>query len=299
MCLWRSVIAEVALEAVLMRPANEKIDVEESVDELIKSSFVETVRSVQDNMPFVLVPLTAAVFGRRKLDVSPMKPAIKADVSLLQLFGAAQLPDIRYGFQPRIERLFRHIANEASQDANALTQNLPMLEFIARKYAPAWLMIASLHEEIVTPDASNKIKEALRQYIEATPKGPAQHQAWDRLVRICQRTQDWGGEIQALLEMCQLPDASFRSISDTANRLNGLLYRNELVLDSDEKQIIVREIIEIMERRIAEADAIDCSRLAWLCLRSDDEVRARKYTKYGLGLDEDNQHCLRLAEKLK
>ncbi len=299
MCLWRSVIAKVALEAVLMRPANEKIDVEDSVDELVKSSFIETVRSDQDNMPFVLVPLTAAMFGRRKLDVSPMKPAIKADVSLLQSFGATQLPDIRYGFQPRIERLFRHIANEASQDANALTQHLPMLEFIARKYAPAWLMIASLHDEIVTPDAAEKMKEALRHYIEATPKGPAQYQAWDRLVRICQRTQDWGGEIHALLEMCQLPDASFRSISDSANRLNRLFHSNELVLDSDEKQIIVREIIQIMERRIAEADAFDCSRLAWLCLHSCDEGRAKKYTKYGLELDAENQHCLRLAKKLK
>ena len=148
-------------------------------------------------------------------------------------------------------------------------------------------------------DSAERVKDALRHYLESTPKEAAQNDAWDRLARTCQRTQDWSGEVHALVEMCQLPDASFSSISDTANRLNGLLYRHELILDSEEKQIIVRQIIQIMERRIGEADAIDCSRLAWLCLHSLDDVRARKYTKRGLELDHGNEYCLRLAEKIK
>lgn len=299
LCSWRSVVPQVALEAVLVRPENEKIDVEHAVDELIKSSFIDVTHSTQDKMLFLAVPLAAALFGRRKLDVSPMKPAIEADNVLLQAFGAAQLPDVRYGIQPRIDRLFRYVANRAGQNSEELTKHIPMLEFIARKYPPAWLMIASLYEEVLVPDSAERIKDSLRHYLESTPKTGGQRVAWDRLARICQQTRDCPGEIHAMVEMCQLPDSSFSSISNAANRLNGLLFRHELVLDSEEKQIIIRQLVQLMERRMGEADAIDCSRLAWLCWHSQDEVRASKYTRRGLEIDRANEHCLKLAEKLQ
>ena len=96
-----------------------------------------------------------------------------------------------------------------------------------------------------------------------------------------------------------LPDTPFSLISNLANKINGLLYRFELSLDSEEKQIIVKQLVQLMERRIQEADASDFSRLAWLALRLRDEARAKKYTELGLKKDPNNEYCLKLVEKLK
>lgn len=41
LCGWRSLVPQLALEAVLLRPTNEKMDVSAAVDELVQSSFVE------------------------------------------------------------------------------------------------------------------------------------------------------------------------------------------------------------------------------------------------------------------
>jgi len=298
LCNWRSVVPKVALEAVLLRPDNEKIDIEHAVDELDKSSFIELTQSSEDKMLFINVPLAASIFGRPKIDVSPMKPAIESDTMLLQTFGAAQLLDVKHGFKPRIDRLFRYVAIQVSKNSDELDKHLPILEFIARKYPPAWLMIASLHEESGIAGSAEDAKDEIRRYIESTPKNVGQNDAWEWLSRICLKTGDWAGEIHALLEMCKLPEAPLLLISNSANRLNGLLGRRELSLDSGEKQIIVREFIKLMEDRLGEANAVDFSRLAWMCWHLQDRPKAEQYTRRGLEKDPVNEHCIKLARKL-
>ena len=75
LCNWRSVVSRLALEAALLRPANERMDVDAAIDELERSSMVETIRSANDGEEFLRVPLAAAVFGRRKLAVSALRSA--------------------------------------------------------------------------------------------------------------------------------------------------------------------------------------------------------------------------------
>jgi hypothetical protein len=148
LCSWRSVVPQIALEAVLLRNANERIDPAAAVTELQQSSFVELIPGQENGEEFLSVPLTAAVFGRSKLAVSPMKGAIEADTQLLQAFGAAQQSDIRHGLAPRVDRLFRSLAARISSGAATLSEHLPMLEFLARRYPPAWLLLAALHDAI-------------------------------------------------------------------------------------------------------------------------------------------------------
>jgi len=62
LCRWRSLIPEIALEAVLLRPANERMDVEQAIEELIQSSFIDVTEDDDANR-FFSVPLVAAVFG--------------------------------------------------------------------------------------------------------------------------------------------------------------------------------------------------------------------------------------------
>jgi hypothetical protein len=299
LCSWRSVVPQVALEAVLIRPENEKMDVERAVEELRQSSFIEITVSSEDGMFFLSVPLSAAVFGRRKLEVSPMKTAIQADTTLLQTFGAAQQSDVRHGVQPRVERLFRFLASRFSAQPNDLERYHPMLEFIARKFSPAWLMVASLYEEFGDANNLEKSKEAVRRYLETTPSRGDQEIAWRHLASLCHRTSDGVGEIHALVEMCKLPNTPFSTLSNTANRLNALFREQYLALDSEEKRIVVQNFVHLLESRAGEAEPIDYSRLAWLCLHIHDESKARMYAESGLSLDPHNEHCTRLVRRLE
>lgn len=296
LCSWRTTIPKLALEAVLLRAENEKMAVADAIDELERSSFIELLESQADREIFVSTPLVAALFGRRKLAVSPMKSAIEADTAILQQFGAGQQSDVRHGVGPRIERLIASIAKRALQKESTLDEYMPMLEFIGRHYPPTWQFVASLYEEIGTPDALERGKQAIRQHLERETGSPAVG-SWRRLAAICQRTGDVLGELHALVELSSRADAEFDDISNAANRLNHLLAEKRAALDSEEKQILVRRLAAAMEARSQEASATDLSRLAWLYLHLKDTAKAQAHVKRGLALDPENEHCQRLAER--
>ncbi len=298
LCNWRSTIPKLALEAVLLsRPESEKMDVEEGIDELVRSSLVEIMRSEADKQIFITVPLAAAQFGSSKLRTSVQKSAIETDTQLLRMFGAAQKSDIRHGFGPRIQRLFKYISDLVSKKATELDKHLPMLELIARNYTPAWLLIATLYEERPIRDF-NKAKNAIRTFLEKPSSINDQLDAWKRLANLCRITVDWEGEAQALVERCLLPDIPFAIISYTANRINQL-FRVELSnMEVTIKERLARPLVDAMEKRIEEADGVDCSRVAWLCMNMHDQEQAKKFCNIGLEKEPDNDHCLKLLEKI-
>ena len=115
---------------------------------------------------------------------------------------------------------------------------------------------------------------------------------------MCRASGDLTGELHALAEMCDLPNADFAEISRAANRFNAALAEQGVILDYEVRQILARRIESVMERRISEANATDCSRLAWLLLRLKDETKAVQFTRFGLSKDPDNDYCLGLANKL-
>lgn len=295
LCNWRSIVPELALEAVLLRPANEKMDVESAIEELNRSALVEISTSSEDHTSFLSVPLVAKIFGSRKLTVSPMRSAIEADTLLLRAFGAAQHTDIEHGIAPRVESLFRYISNRIDCTDDQLDEYLPMLEFIARKYPPAWLRIASLYEHCDSEGNLETAKRVLRHYLEYDRD---QSWVWEKLATLCLNTDDKQGAINALVSMCQVPGVSLWEISSSANRLNHMFYNQYDLLNTDEKRVVVRQLADVMEARVEEADATDCSRLAWLYLHLHNEAKAREFTVRGLQLDPNNEHCLNLASRL-
>jgi hypothetical protein len=127
LCNWNSTVPLSGLQAVLLRPANEKIDIVSAVEELRKSSLIEQITAVADDEEFLTVPLAALEFGRAKLNVSPLKTAVQADSQPLQMLGAAQRSDIRHGLEPRLERLFTNVARTLSKDPNRLPDFFPII----------------------------------------------------------------------------------------------------------------------------------------------------------------------------
>ncbi|MGH8546507.1 MAG: NB-ARC domain-containing protein, partial [Gammaproteobacteria bacterium] len=294
LCNWRSNVPKLALEAALLRKANERIEVSSSIDALERSSLVEVFVSPADGEVFLVVPLAAALFGQRKLAVSPLQSAIDADSRILHAFGAST--NLAQGMKPRLKRLVTHIVEIAQRDKDGNTQEMiEILEYLARNYPPAWLSIADLSREGETGiDLPDEIG-ALMRYLEVSPDDA---DVWTRLARAYRRQGNTLGEINALLQLATRPKATYREVSDVANRFNTMCYEKALNIDTDEKREIASKLRNVMVVRINEASATDCSRLAWLCLHLGDTDSAMRHAEKGLALDPTNAHCVNLIAKL-
>ena len=298
LCNWNSAVPQIALESVMLRPENERMGVGDAIEELGRSSMLEVLQSDTDEQWFLNVPLIAAVFGREKLRVSPLRAAVQADSELLQLMGPSTRTDIGRGIESKVRRMFTTIARKVIKGDATPEQFLPILEGIARSYPPAWWLLAMLHQEQGTPESFHRARTAVEQYIQNAPASVVTSDTWRTLAELCEQTGDPIGEATASVEMCQFPGVPFDILSSTANRFNALMAAGRLPLDSSEKQILVRRLAEVISQRECEACATDHSRMAWLYMHLEDEQRAREYVQKGLELECDNIYCRNLATKL-
>jgi tetratricopeptide (TPR) repeat protein len=297
LCNWHSTMPVIALQAVLLRPANQRMDVVGAIEELRKSSLIEVFQSGSERAEFINVPLVAIEFGRTKLTASPLKTAVQADSQLLQMFGASQKTDTRHGIEPRLERLFTNISRTVSKNFAKLQEFLPVIELVAQNSSTAWLSLAALYEEEGSKKSLDEATSCLRRYLETNPRHAEISFVWKRLAGLCERTNDFVGAVHALVEMCQHAAVPYFVVSNAANKFNSLFRSGSLKLDTDEKRILIRRLEAVMSDRISEANADDYSRLAWLNLHINDEKRAIQLTEEGLALDGENVHLKRLAEK--
>jgi tetratricopeptide (TPR) repeat protein len=263
----------------------------------VNSSFVERHISESDGQCFLSVSLTASAFGRQKLSVSPYKLDIEQDTEILQFFGATQQTDLRHGLNPRLLNLIRKVQQIVQSDKFSLTQFAPMLEYIARRVNSAWLMMSDMYSELGQDYEMSK--ECIRKYIEREKVSSNQRIAWEKMAKLCRSTDDYIGEIHALLEIIAFSDVEYETVSDAANRINNMLSFRKLEVDSEKKEVLIRNIADIMKRRIDEATADDCSRLAWLLLHLRREAQAHEVCRKGLELDPYNMHCHKLMKRLE
>lgn len=299
LCNWRSVVPQIAIEAVLLRSIgkNEKFDVKEAIYELERISFIEVLQSENDRELFLSVPLAAAIFGKRKLSISGLKSMIEADTELLHLFGASQKHEVKNGIEPKVLRLFKNVGREIALKRSSLEKNLPMLEFIARRYSLAWVYIADLFEafnEII------KSKEYLYHFLEYGHENKKEIiKVWERIASIAEIEQNWNEYIHALVEKSINDEINFADISESSHIINHMMTQGKLKVDQDEKAILIRKLADQMELRIKEGNATDCSRLCWLFLHLNEDEKAIECLKYGLSLDKDNEYCKRLKNKFE
>jgi len=286
-----------AVEAVLLRNLDERIPVQEAVEELERYSFVEVLESEADKHLFVTVPLTAALFGRRRLAVSPDRAAVDADVHMLREFGAAQRTDVQHGIGPRVSKMFKHVAAEIPANRARLTEMEPMLQFLARKWPPAWSHLSTLRGEASKGANIEGQKNAIRSYLEVV-KGQDAIEAWKRLGVFCKYSSDLLAEVQAWAEMSAIPGLPLSEVSRAVNRVNGILLDNKDIAPSDERLILLKRFVNVMSSRFEEASADDLSRLAWLHLQLHDEQRAYDVATIGLQRDPGNEHCQKLVDRI-
>lgn len=298
---WRSFVPSVAVEAVSLRPENEKFNVSSAIGELRRYSLVEEVDGSLDGEIFIGVPLAAASFGRRKLEASPFKVAVEHDKKILMEFGAGDRDSSRHGVMPRIDRLVAAAASRAAENPDSLQSILPILEYLGGRVPKAFLRIATLLSEVSADKNIKQIKMYLRRYLESSDQSERER-AWFWLADLCHLDGDAIGEAHALSEIVMLPGSTLETIGIVANRMNNKLRelkgRDIEESWSNEVQQLIQKVAETMNLHIGSLDSTGCSRLAWLYLNIGKVDRARDVTGIGLEKDPFNEHCLRLMERL-
>ena len=302
---WRSVVPRVAFEAVIMRPSNEHIRVGDAIEELVAASLIDILTSEADRQEFISTPLAGALFGRRQLLVSPMKSNVERDVALLQEFGTADSNALRHGIGPHIERFSRYIAakvdgggfseDDADSEQLLVSEYGPMLKYIARKHNVSWLMLAELYEGVSPQRHRRDTQECLLRYLMNAPSSENQSEIWRWLAASYLQGGDVSGEVHALTEMCSSVGTPFYEISSVADYLNSGWSRFRW---DEARSKLAESLIDITEGRLSEARANDHSRMAWLCVHVNQNVRAGDLVRRGLQLDAYNEHLVKLAERL-
>ena len=292
LCSWNSTVPGVAVEAVLWRPENEKIDVQSAIEELRKSSFIDIIN--EDKEALINVPLAASIFGKGELEVFPEKLKILEDRALLMEFGASPQNGASIGVTSKVERKFKAVANRI-KTIDEFKKELPVLEYIASKYPFAYNHIIDIFEEFEDYDS---VKYYLREYLKLEKSVRIKAVLWKKLAEISRFTKDWDGESHALSELAILPNVSFDIVSDSANWINRHFSMNPEDKVVEYKKILLDKVIEVMYKRIPEGTPTDYSRLAWLLLNNNQREKAREVVLKGLVLDSENRHCQKILEIL-
>jgi hypothetical protein len=295
---WGTSTPELAVEAVLLQAKHERFDVIAAIDELVLSSFVTRSARQPDGISVVDIPLVAVIFGRKKLSVEPMKVEVDEDTELLRMLASSPGSTA----QELVRRIFGNAARQIGAGTVQFGEVRPVLEFISSKIAHGWLLLSELYEESGEDSDLELAKAALKCYLEATPRGLDQVRAWERLAALCERSEDFLGVVDAEASLCEVPAVPLRRMSNAAEHVLIMLRRVHYLSQPFEYRRKVKQTIPRIVSRIA-ARASDCgvtdlTRLAWLSLVVDDEASAHIWTERGLLMEQDNVHCLSLAQRL-
>lgn len=299
---WRVLVPEIAVEAVLLRPETTRFDVSDALDQLYRFSLVERTEAEEEDQVLIGVPLVAAIYGRRKLQASPMKIAVEADLQMLMEFGTDRPKDSHRRVLPRIESLYRAVAGRAQGDVTEFERSRPLLEYLAERVPVAFVRLSDLAWELDGLEGATELsKEYLRRYIEVAPANE-RRDVWEKLADRCRGSNDELGEIHAICEAAISAGSDVDRLGEYGNRLNnrirGMKEQRSDLAWSDEIVGLLSRVVEEFERRLGALEATNCSRLAWLYLNVGNTDRARDVASIGLRREPHNEYCQRLVQKL-
>lgn len=294
---WNSPVPRLALEAILVRSTEERQEVEKGIEALLQYSMAEMNVSPLDNQEFISLPLVASVFGKKKLNISPSKAAIQADVEILQMLGPIRCEDIHLGLARRLENFIVNISRRIEAGA-AYESFASILEMICRAYNPGWILLARWHFEMRTAEGNQKTIDELRRFLENGPPESDAAEAWEMLAQAYYYMNDPLGEIHALIERAYVSEVSFHKLVNTADKLNTFLREHGIDIEKEQKRDLAGRLSFALSERRSEASGSDYGQMAWLAIHVGKESEARDYVQAGLALDVNNIHLLRLANRL-
>lgn len=291
---WKSTLPSSAIKIIFLRESMEGFDVDSALDELENISFIERLQSDFDNSEFIDVPLAASLFGRKKLQSSPLKASIESDVKILHLFGPGRKGQVREGLEPRIRTLLRSLSSRMNNGEDIKDYQF-LLEHIGT-FHPLYLPL--IGEFYIEKKDIDKAIDSFKEFIESGAGTACQKRdSWNNLANLYLEKEDYLGTANACVEQALVECTDIETISSCSNNFNALLKRHYLTLDNDDKLVLAQKLISAFENKLDNANADDLSRLAWLCIHCKEEEKAKKYAEDGLKIDGSNNHCSKLIER--
>ena len=264
-------------------------------------SFVEELGSDgQEEDIELVVPLSARLFGSKKLQTSPWRASVQTDSGLLQLFGATQQHNDPQSGEGRVKELYRNTAQSILRGHRTLSDIKPILEYVSRRFRVGWVLMADLIYEFGDRDERDQVLECLMKYVEdPSSELYSSQEIWQRISRIHSDNNNLYEALHALAQVSRQPGISVEELSNTANDINRM-FREHYTADLDQalKTTLVKDVVNVMEKQSSKLNADDFSRLAWLYLNIRNEDEARRVANLGLQQEHDNNHCQRLIERL-
>ncbi|MDK3074278.1 NB-ARC domain-containing protein [Sedimentitalea sp. JM2-8] len=293
---WKSSVPQLVVEASLLRHAHDGIDPENAIDELVRMSLIERSKD-DEGIDQLGVPLSAAIFGREKLQVASSRSLIMEDVRFLQSLGAADRKTDSRSLLPRLQRLFEDSAKRIESGSTTLGNMRPVLEFVARGYPRAWLLLARLERDTGESGWEKISIGYYSRYLQVEPKGEEAEYAWNEILLLYQQTGDEVAEVEAFLSMSEISKPPLGTLSSMANRLNSSSkLRQDLA--PDERAAVLLRLASLIEPYREEATATDLSRLGWLYLNSGEVKQAKATASIGLEKDPENTYCKKIMDRL-
>ena len=298
LCSWKSLVAESAMEAVLLRPENEMTDISEAIIDLHDSSLIEKSESGTDQETYWSVPLAARIFGLRKLEVDSMHMAIMNDRELLMSFGATQEAEVKRGIGSITRRLFRNLERTVFVEGKPIDDYVHIIEFVAKKHPDAWLPLADLYRKL---GDFERFESTLKRCIEfANDENVAKRQAWLRLAKFYRSRNLGREELHARVMCAELPTTNYEEVSETANVFNRICSLQLFTFEEGEKRQTARRLIQLMlgkEQLSSQLNATDYSRLGWLYMHDEQAPKALESANRGLELDPSHEYCISVRNR--
>jgi tetratricopeptide (TPR) repeat protein len=291
LCRWRSMVPSIALEAVLTRPANGRIDIERAVRDLSDSSLIDRGYSDSDAESFLHVPAAALRFGIGQLKFCDIIDSIDADAEYLHLFGTASDSVLKTGFAHHVHRYFDACRD---LDAEKLTEALAIGEYLARRYPEAWLLLAELQADRL----SGGLLHAKSSYESYLTKQPEDADAWLKLAEICSKTGDALGELRANAEGSANGAQNYEALSVALHRLCTRCDAGLVKIDSRAKRDCLISLCQGWKVRRRQTTPHDCYNLARLAERAGATEDALSWADEGVRLHQHDQRLVDLRSKL-
>ncbi|MBL7854723.1 MAG: hypothetical protein JNL17_09995 [Cyclobacteriaceae bacterium] len=297
LCSWRNILPEIAIQAILNRPENELIDVDYGIEELHRYSFIELLRTENEDV-FISVPLAAFEFGRKKLTVSPLKSKIQLDIQLLNYFGVTNHSEIEKGATPKVEFFLKGITGAIKIGKLDIEKCDPILHFICRRYPKGWLLLYGIYSEFVY---QKKVIECLQNFVaDSRIKGKEKVEGLELLAKQYSIQNNHTAEAQTLVDICNVDSIDFMDLTNAVRSLMLLFKEKKTKLKKEETAMMLSSVADKMNRRIGkEGRASDFTELAWVYLHLEKRHEAKALVMHALQSDSKNLHALNLARILK
>ena len=293
LCSWKEPVWELIIELVVNEPDSISIDTEQCLYDLVENSLIES--SQLDTEYILHVPAAAHEFGKRKLKTHEQRVVILTQSEVIQQFGPAvsfQFGKVRNRDESTggnvAEALWRRIQPKLANDGDG-GKFLTLAKRAARSHPELWLKLAEYFDRVQSFEES---RSAYKNYIEVGLGGKNE---WRKLAQLCKRLNLERESLQAWISAATCPDATLDEISETANKINSGFGNNIVQFTDAEKRVLILPLVAVMEPRVEEFDATDCSRLAHLYKKLSQFQDMERVAELGLIIDPENEHCKRIV----